>query len=579
MEPQNNPGYQGAATTGDAADALRSLTQDVRSLQQSLASQLAQDIERLQYQKARLVDDLEQLQGDYQSLRHEYQALQANHQVALSEQQQAQQQLWAKRLAQALATHLNSRLQVGTGYAAGAQTGAIAGEPPLNNAYQLLSSLDTTLNGTLHSLQQDLNSYQSALSQQISRMHSMEQQGEVILDALVSRLNVQLQTQLTSHPRPAVNSYEPGYSTGYDLPPIPRTPANRFVQPAAAPSTTSNLTPVQKGFILVLIATVALSIHNVVVNVVGNGGQVFGLFSVPQVLPLSLPNALRLLWWRMLFVLPMLALLSTRLYPKTWSDLQQTLSSSDKRPLWQAVGSGCFLFLSQILIYRAIAEVGPAVAVTILFMYPLITVPMAKLLLGEQLTLLRGLVMAAIAMGIIFVAWPGIVANLQDGVSLWGIMIAVLSSVAFAFYLIAQQISFRRINPVPVTLLQFGTIIILSSIFLVFSRPFGVVYAPATSFPSLVIGAIVLAALTLVGYLSQNFGFKFMGATEGSIVASSGPVMTAVLAMLILPGPQSALQIVQILGVSFVTIGVITLGLEKLAIARANRKVPKRVRP
>lgn len=547
----------------------------MRSLQQSLASQLAQDIERLQYEKARLVDDLAQLQGDYQSLRYEYQALQANHQVALSEQQQAQQQLWAKRLAQALATHLNSRLQAGTRSPAGTQTSAIAGDPPLNNAYQLLNSLDTTLNGTLHSLQQDLNSYQSALSQQISRMHSMEQQGEVILDALVSRLNVQLQNQLTRYPRPAVM----GYENGYNLPPIPRPQSNPRVEPAAvAPGSSSALTPVQKGFILVVIATVALSIHNVVVNAVGNGGPIFGLFTVSPVLPLSLPNALRLLWWQMLFVLPLLALLATRLYPKTWSDLQQTFSSSDKRPLWQAVGSGCFLFLSQILIYRAIAEVGPAVAVTILFMYPLLTVPMARLLLGEQLTLLRGLVMAAIAMGIIFVAWPGIIANLQDGVSLWGILIAILSSVAFAFYLIAQQISFRRINPVPVTLLQFSTIIILSSLFLVFSRPFNVVYAPATSFPSLILGALVLAALTLVGYLSQNFGFKFMGATEGSIVASSRPVITAVLAIIILPG-QSVLQLIQVLGVAFVTVGVIALGVEKLAVDRATRKAPKRVRP
>ena len=86
-----------------AEELLRSMTHDLRSLQQDLVAQLHQDVQRLQAEKSRLVSDIEKLQNQQQ-------LLQSEHSISLSRQQLAQQQAWAKQLALALANHLQAAL-------------------------------------------------------------------------------------------------------------------------------------------------------------------------------------------------------------------------------------------------------------------------------------------------------------------------------------------------------------------------------------------------------------------------------------------------------------------------------------
>jgi drug/metabolite transporter (DMT)-like permease len=75
-----------------------------------------------------------------------------------------------------------------------------------------------------------------------------------------------------------------------------------------------------------------------------------------------------------------------------------------------------------------------------------------------------------------------------------------------------------------------------------------------------------LGVLTLAGYLLNNFGVRFLGAARASIIASSGPVLTAVLAFLIIPSAQNALQPISILGIVLVTLGVFALSFERLLV-------------
>lgn len=596
----NHPHDEGKA----AREVLRSLSRDLRALQDDLSGQLKQDIIRLEGNKHRLLNDIEILEEEYQSLKKSYTALKAQEEVELSRQQLAQQQIWAKRLAQALANHLQSRLTEGL---QGEVTinGTVPGES-LQNAFQLLSSLDSSLNETLHSLQQDLNSYQSSLSQQISRMHSMEQQGEAILDALVDRLSAQLQTQIT---RPQVipsigNGSSNGgsrASSGYDyqqvsLPNPPRgippsSPAlsyqNSAAFPTNSPTATTQGSPAnggvnssrptararqgglantfRKGLLFIILSTLALSFHNVLVGIIGYGGQIFGQFPVGGIFPLNIPNSLMLLWLRMLVVLPLMLVVAGRIYPKVWSDIRHFFKTSDKRPLFQVMASGSFLFMSQVLIYKAISDIGPGVAVTLLFMYPLITVPLAWFLFGDRPTPLRGLVMFAITIGIVLTALPRISSDLSGGgVSIWGIIAGLLSSGAFALYLISMQLSFRKLHPVPVSVIQFGTIFVLASLILIGGSFVGLETAEPSSYQGLYLAGLLLGSLTLLGYLFNNFGVRLMGAAQASIVASSGPVLTAILAFLITPGDKSALYLVQWVGVILVTLGVLALSLERL---------------
>ncbi|XGV94518.1 MAG: EamA family transporter [Leptolyngbya sp. BL-A-14] len=604
---------------------LQAVTQDLTSLQQGVIGQLSRDVARLQAEKLRLMADIDKLQAYYKTL-------QSRQLEALSQQQVAQQQLWAKQLAQVLSNHLQALMiqrinQLASTHQAAPNTQSNGGESlttaagQTEHAHRLLASLDSTFSSTFQALQQDLNSYQSSLSQQLNRMQSLEQQGEAILEALIHRLREQLQVEAArpvaphfptdsgyprengytaegSYPRgnsyaSAPTSYAPVPTNGSASQVYPssaslQTSSNQFHTPPAAkpipleapgaplplPTTPKReLTHFQIGLLLVLISTAALSIHNVVVRVIGRESLIFGWLGggvkLGGFIQLSLGNSLLILWLRMLVVLPLMIPVAMFLYPPVWRDLKRFLTAPDRRPLLNVIGSGVFLFLSQVLIYIAIGQIGAGPAVTILFMYPIVTVPLAWFLFGDRPTPLRWIVMATILMGVIFTALPGLTAA-NGKMTGGGVFIAIASGIAFAFYLICMQLGFKKLHPIPVTLIQFSTIFVLSSVILTFFPPTDVQVDQPVGF---VLGGIVLGGLTLVGYLTNNFGVRYMGAALASIVASSGPVVTALLAFLLINNP---LQWIQVFGILLVTLGVGALSFERMKSQRQAASRPAR---
>ncbi len=612
--PDNQSENFGTNRSQSADEILQNITTDLRTLQQDLVIQLTQDIGRLQTEKSRLITDIDHLKNQYE-------LLQTQHQAALSRQQVAQQQLLAKHLAQALAAHIqklfNQQSAPQGSYVANISNleGTSAVSLPTTasleqyngRATQLLSSLDTTLNSTLQSLEQDLETYESSLSQQLSRMHSLEKQGETILEALVNRLNQQLQTEIdrthsqtlpaqgaasqngyaaamADNPRttqeaapesfgqPIVDraaSYQESQSSAAvsGQPPMANQPLMRS-QPKkpATPPLQASSSVLNRGMILILISTIALSLHNVVVGLIGFGGNIFGQFPFDDLIRLNLQNAVLVLSLRMLIVVPSLALVASYLYPPVWQDIQSIFKSRRFSLLTPVIGSAFFLFLSQILIYMAIPMIGPGVAVTILFMYPLVTVPMAWLLFGDRPTWLRTVVMFAIVAGVVLASLPKLV--LSDQASPVGIVTAVCSGVAFAFYLLLMQISFRKLHPVPVSLIQFSSIFLFASLFTILI-PGNV---DSANVPGLIGAIVILGLLTLVGYLLNNFGVRLMGAARASIIASSGPIVTALLAYFISPTAEAELTTIQILGIVLVTLAVAGLSFERMLVTKPKPK-------
>ena len=612
---------------------LQTVTQDLKHLHQGLVTQLSQEVTQLQAEKARLTAEVGKLQTTQQTL-------QTRQQESLSQQQVAQQQLWAKQLALVLANHLQSVMVQQVNHLANTQqlgTGrmALSGDrsDSSDHAQRLLASLDSTFSATFNTLQQELTSYESALSQQLSRMHSLEQQGEAVLETLVSRIRDQLLLESGQRsPQPSLPQENGASQSGYGIagyesggvhppaiapaqhpqpsyppelptaPPILPQPSQAYPsstrQPRSSTASPAPLafpgspipqqTPAKKelsnfwtGLCLVLLSTVALSIHNVVVRIIGNGSvdpitkafqlipaRVLDSFDVGGFLQLNLGNSLLILWLRMLVVLPLMVIVAMVLYPPVWRDLKRFFALQDRKPIWIVVGSGAFLFLSQVMIYIAIGQIGAGPAVTILFMYPIFTVPLAWFLFGDRPTPLRWAVMATILTGIILTALPKIYES-GKGFSPEGIIIAVGSGVAFALYLILMQLGFKKLHPVPVSLIQFFTIFVLSAVILILLGPnLGVIVEPdkRTGF---ILSGIVLGCLTLVGYLSNNFGVRYMGAGLASIVASIGPVMTALLAWILI---QNKLQGVQWFGIFLVTAGVGALSFERMKLQTKPKK-------
>ncbi|MBD2463365.1 EamA family transporter [Oscillatoria sp. FACHB-1407] len=586
------PEYSASGELNTAESVLKAVTQDLKTLQHDLVVQLKQDVKRLQAEKSHLLNEIEKLQAQHEMLQSEQNTL-------LTRQQLAQQQLWAKQLAQALAAHLQTqllqRMQADPYAKPGPNTSAAPLQGTANdNAYQVLSSIDATLNRTMNSLRQDLNSYQSSLSQQISRMQTLEQQGEAILQALVNRLSQQLQSETAARPLnggsvPPGSGYRTnGGGNGYPvsnapypyvthptkpdaavLPVPPVVPPEPSLATGRSPQRTQQWSEFQLGLVLILLSTIALSLHNVVVGIIGNPSSIFGVFSLGGYIQLnSLGNSLWILWVRMLIVLPLIAALATRFYPPAWKAIKSFFVSGNRQLQFSVVSSGFFLFLSQILIYIAIAQVGPGVAVTILFMYPIVVVPLAWLLFRDRPTPLRWTVMFAILSGVILTAFPKLAAT--TNISWLGVGCAVMSGIFFAFYLLFMQISFKcKLHPVPVSVIQFFTIFVLTSFSLLL--PLGPRVLPDGQL-GFIAGGIVLGTLTFLGYLLNNFGVGLIGPARAAIIASSGPVLTALLAFFITPSSRTALQGVQWLGIVIVTVSVIALSFEKMLTQMKDTK-------
>ncbi|HIK16755.1 MAG TPA: EamA family transporter [Leptolyngbyaceae cyanobacterium M33_DOE_097] len=590
MNHQGNQWQKGTNSSRSAEQILQTVSNELQNLHDGLIAQLSEEVLWLRTEKARL-------QTEVEALRQQQHALQTQRFEALSHQQMAQQQIWAKQLAQVIANHLQALIVERLSEMASASTAkraiSISGNGTDETAQRLLSSFDASFTNTFKTLQRELDSYESSLSQQLNRMHTLEQQGATILEALIERLREQLQVEVATARSPIgspiPSNGHPTSDTAYEAaPPVsPQEFRDSFIQPSEDPATSTSstaqsnplplqfpATPVappppvkrelsqfQVGLLLVLLSTLALSFHNVVVKIVGTPSVIFGWlgggYEMGGFIKLGLGNALLILWLRMLIVLPLMVPVAMFLYPPVWRDIRRFTTSDDRRPLINVFISGVSLFLSQILIYIAIGRIGPGVAVTLLFMYPIVTVPLAWLLFRDRPTRLRWVVMGIILLGVFFTALPRISwgAIVTGGAT--GVIVAALSGVAFAFYLLFMQLGFKKLHPVPVSLIQFATIFVLSSIVLLMPLDLGVKVGDSSG---LFVGGLVLGILTLVGYLANNFGVRLMGASLASIIASSGPAVTALLGLLVI---NDKLQFIQFLGIFLVTFGVGLLSWER----------------
>lgn len=610
-----------------AEELLRSMTHDLRSLQQDLVAQLHQDVQRLQAEKSRLVSDIEKLQNQQQLLQSEYS-------ISLSRQQLAQQQAWAKQLALALANHLQAALTQRLSQTLTTQPIqrtvdqrtvdvpqiAVSQQTDPESTYRLLASIDETINHALTSMRHDLSSYQSALSQQIGRMHDLGQQGEAILDVLVNRISHQLQAEVLknrgdrsampptisgpsglnpappspsysappsqyptgvpaapesmepleyppSHPSAAVPSipYPQPYSQPEEPFPPPEEPEAALSVPPPEPvapaprSAPTRRAPFQAGIILILFSTATLALHHVIVQIVGTPGRLFGSDSlqVGGFIPLDrMSSALLIFWVRMVAIVPLMSWLAGLLYRPVWRDFKAFLVSKDRRLLWSLIGSGVFLMLSQVFLYIAIGQLGPAIGVTISSLYPLATILLMWILFGDRPTPLRILAGGAILLGVAFTVFTA-----RSVLPEQGLIAALISAGTFALYLTAMAlINRRKLNPVPISVIQNATMFVLSSIILIGGR----ITAPPSNWTGLIICGLALGGLTIVSYILSDVGSRILGAARATLITASVPALTALLAFLILPSAQNSLGVGQIIGILVVTLGIAGLSFERV---------------
>ncbi|MEH2213835.1 EamA family transporter [Nostoc sp.] len=334
----------------------------------------------------------------------------------------------------------------------------------------------------------------------------------------------------------------------------------------------SGLSTLQIGLFLIVLSAVVSSLYNVAIKVIFHeGSQIFGVLEVEQLLPPTLGNTLLILTLRFMVVVPLMVLLSPILHPRLWQDLE-TLSASvrgnstpanaaTKQILVLSIVSGCFLFLSQVLIYIAIAQVPTGMAIALFFIYPMVSGLFSWFLFRDRPTLFRIAAIAAICCGELLVL--GGSPSIGIGNTSMGSSTAILSGVAFAAYIILTRVCASKLHPVTFTLINFTTMLLLSFICLMLPLPssWNLVVIDPSKMLELVLSAFILGVLTLAGYLLNNVGISKLGASRSALIGGSIPVLTVIFAGLII---QENLDIVQILGVLFVTFGAAAFSFETM---------------
>ncbi|MBW4644499.1 MAG: EamA family transporter [Goleter apudmare HA4340-LM2] len=747
-----------------AENALWAVVEDLENLQQHVIRSMQEEIKRLQGEKNRLTDDIQRLSEEKEQLQ----------QV----RQITEQQVLIRQLAEALAKHISSQLQSSlttlankaldqqsyeTSALKSAEINSTSQSPNNENVEQLLGSLDDSLTITFNSLQQELKNYQSSISQQLSRMHNQQQQGEYILTELINRLQglektiTETSLKATKVPPPKVlqppeeqivkvsaptvlqpaeppenstfatssnleelasNTVEPMSVISPDLseqessteipplppvkpddtdsisvipedfserenrfdwressteipplppvkpddtdsisvipedfserenrfdwressteiPPLPPVKSddtdsisvipedfsereNRFdwressteipplppVKPddtdsisvipedfserenrsepivrsrqQAAPSpspelsSSSGLSPIQIGFLLVVLSTVLSSLYNVAIKVIFHqGSEILGIVAVERLLPPTLGNTLLILMLRLLVVVPLMLLLAPIMHPRVWEDLQNIVESvrgaptranaATQRVLQLSIASGCFLFLSQVLVYLAIGQIPTGMAIALFFVYPLVSGLLSWFLFRDRPSMFRTAAIGSLFCGELLVLGG---ANIDIGTFSLGSSTAILSGVAFAVYVILTRACASKLHPVSFTLINFATMLVLSFIGLMIPLPgeWSLVFDPSKLL-EIVLSAFILGVLTLCGYVFNNVGIRKLGASRSAIIGAGVPILTVIFAGLLI---QENLELIQILGVLLVTFGAAAFSFEKM---------------
>ncbi|MDB9359361.1 EamA family transporter [Nodularia spumigena CS-588/02] len=356
--------------------------------------------------------------------------------------------------------------------------------------------------------------------------------------------------------------------------PLTSPPATKEKAKLASSHSPSSRTfsPIQIGFLLVVLSTVVSSLYNIVIK-----GMFFkaydnlGVLEIEGIISPTLGNILLILMLRLLVVVPLMLLLAPMMHPQVWQDMQNILKSlggsstpnssvKKQRILQLSIASGCFLFLSQVLIYVAIGQVATGMAIALFFVYPMMSGLLSWLLFRDRPNGFRSAAMGAIFCGELLVL--GGSASLGLANFSLGSSTAIFAGVAFACYVILTRVCATKLHPVSFTVINFTTMLVLSFICLMLPLPSNLsVAVQQSNLLELILSAFILGVLTLVGYVLNNVGIRKLGALPSAIIGAGVPILTVVFAGLIL---QETLEVAQVMGVVFVSFGVAAYSFEKM---------------
>jgi drug/metabolite transporter (DMT)-like permease len=307
------------------------------------------------------------------------------------------------------------------------------------------------------------------------------------------------------------------------------------------------------GFIFVLVGSLCLAAQNVLLRAIFSESPIFGLTEWGGFLSPTPGHSLLMLQMRSALMLPLMLLISPRVHPNTWADLQQLIRPPNRSLLKRVLASSGFLFIAMALLFIALAQIPAGVATVLFFTHPAITVLLSWKWFGDRPSLLRSLVVVTVLMGSFLIA-PGLTGLMDNGILL-GVLAAFGAGVGYSLQSMFAQTSFSEIHPAPFTLATFVVMLFLSSLSLLLIdlevRP--------EVWTTLWVLSLLAGLLTLTGQLFYNLGIRLTSAAIVGIVGISNPTLTTTLGWVVL---GEGLTGRQLLGVGMVIAGVVALSQE-----------------
>ena len=325
------------------------------------------------------------------------------------------------------------------------------------------------------------------------------------------------------------------------------------------PPNTANQDPskIVVGIVLVLLSAVGLATQNVISRLFFVPGSLFSYFTLGGWVDPQVSNIVMLLAIRMAVMALLLSAASPFLYSRTFSAIQQL--TKDFKLLGYTIGSGLCLFFGLTSLYFALSQIAAGIAIAAFFIYPAITVLLAWRFLQQRPQSYQLSLMAVIFLGVALTTLGAASQTTASGNSSSGIICALLAGLSFGLYGIFSELALQSnssLHPVPFSLVTFIVVSSASSLSLLVLPSVNV--APTQWHPVLVMTA-VSALITVIAYVLNNFGIRYIGASLTALISGSTPALTALLAWVSL---QEALQFQQMLGVGLVTVGVAALSLK-----------------
>lgn len=228
-------------------------------------------------------------------------------------------------------------------------------------------------------------------------------------------------------------------------------------------------------------------------------------------------NALSLTFYRNLFVLPILFLLTL----KSGESIKL-----EKNLILKILPIGVIgVALTTLMLYSSYNYIGVGVATTVHFMYPVFVALICMIFFKDKLGIVKILILFLASIGVIFF--------LEGDLSgqIIGLILAIVSAITYAYYIVAiEKQGFKNINPYKLTFYFALCSSITMLIYNIFAKDIVWNLSPKAYF----LVFIIAISTSFLAVMLLQLGIKELGASTASILCMFEPISSVLFGVIIL---------------------------------------------